>query len=223
MKKYALSLLAVIVAVAAGYWLVITPDNPLTRAFQRKISDIDSRIIVGPYPNKSDFRLLRDHQVNLIVSLLDPRLPYENTLLEEERKIAQQYGIRLLNFPMASIIGYKFGENYENNAIAAADVIANTSEKVYLHCYLGMHRIQVVRDILNTRGIPAGTYTIRHGEREMSRRLLDAADIDYHAGRYEESLNTLAKIAQREDSRCFHFAGLESLPAWSQARGKNNF
>lgn len=194
---FGLTLLA-IAAGGAGYWVLITPGNSFTRLFQRKITDVDAPIVIGPYPVERDFRLLKDHQVRLVVSLLDPALPYEKTLLERERQLAAKHGMRVVNFPMSSILGKKFGGYYDDSAARAADLIAKSGEKLYLHCYLGLHRIQVVRDLLAARGVQSGMYTIRQAERDKSRRLLDAAEASYQGGRYEEALASLALIPPAE-------------------------
>jgi tetratricopeptide (TPR) repeat protein len=206
-------LLAALLAGVTGYLVLINPDNPLTRLFSRRITDTDSRIVVGPYPVERDFRLLQAGKVTHIVSLLDPALPYEKTLLEKERVLAAKYGMRLENFPMASVLGRKFGDYYEGNAERAAAIIAATSDKVYLHCYLGLHRIQAVRDRLSARGVGSATYLIRQAERDQQRRLLDAAEAAYNAGHYEDALTALARIPPPALT-----VPARQLQAWSQYR-----
>lgn len=196
-----------------GYVVLINPDNPLTRRFQRKLSEVDSRILIGPYPVEADFRLLRDHRVTLIVSLLDPALPYEGTLLEKEKRLAAAYGMRVANFPMASILGRGFGSNYEKSAAQAAKVIAGTTDKVYLHCYLGLHRIQVVKDLLVARGVGSARYLVRLGEREKARLVLDAAEAAYNNQRYADALTTLGQLPPADRS-----AGGRILEAWAHYR-----
>jgi hypothetical protein len=101
-RMLGLTVLAVVLMAAAGWYVLITPGNPLTRLFQRDISDVDARIIVGPFPEEADFRLLKQHQVNLIVTLLNPGIPYEATLLEREKVMAATFGLELRSFPMSS-------------------------------------------------------------------------------------------------------------------------
>lgn len=198
-KKFILrGLVFLLAAGAAGYLVLINPDNPFTRLFQRRITDIDSRIVIGPYPVERDFKKLAGAHVGLIVSLLDPAIPYEHTLLEKEKRLAAAYGMRLQNFPMASILGRKFGGYYLNSAADAAAAIAGTGDKVYLHCYLGLHRIMIVRDLLAAKGIGSERYALRQAEREKSRSLLDAADAAFQGRRYDEALAQLAQIMPEE-------------------------
>ena len=189
---------ALLCGAAGAWWVLLNPDNAFTRLFARDISDVRARIIIGPYPAERDLRLLKDNGVVLIVTLLDPAIPYEATLLAQERERAARFGFTLENYPMSSVLGQRFGRSYDENAIQAADSIARSTGKVYLHCYLGMHRIQVVRDILATRGVVSGTYTVRQGERSEARVDIDKAEADYGAGRYDQALARLTKLDDRE-------------------------
>lgn len=187
-----------VLALAAGYAFLITPDNPVLRIFRGEISDISADVIIGPYPLENDIKRLRDNGVGTIVSLLDPALPYENQLLEQEKELAKQHGMQLLNFPMASILGQKLGNYYENNASAAAEAIAAAKGKVYLHCYLGIHRVATVKKLLETRQIKVGRYTLQEGERSPLAMQLDAAEKNYHEGRYQQAqqlLNSMKKLS----------------------------
>lgn len=208
----AVAVLAVIGAGAAWY-ILITPSNPLTRLFQRQISDTDARIIIGPYPEDHDFELLKKNDVRLVVTLLNPQIPYEANLLAREKTTAAKHGIELRSYPMSSILGQRFGDEYDKSASAAAEAIAGAQGKVYLHCYLGMHRIQVVRDLLASRGIEAGRYAVRAGERSTEALLLDAAEADYKAGRYADAITAIAKI---DDAKLTD--DMRMLLGWSRYR-----
>src|SRR5579863_2713508 len=102
-RRTTIVVVCVILAVAAAFWVLITPDNPLTSYFSAPITVRDARVIVGPYPREADFQLLKRNHVDTVVSLLDPKLPFERVLLDRERSLAEQYGMRLLDFPMGSL------------------------------------------------------------------------------------------------------------------------
>ncbi len=73
MKRVILILALLAVGGAGvGWYVLITPNNPLTRLFQRQISDTDARIIIGPYPEDADFQLLQRAGVTTVVTLLNP-------------------------------------------------------------------------------------------------------------------------------------------------------
>jgi tetratricopeptide (TPR) repeat protein len=205
--------LLVLGAIAAGWYLLITPSNPVTRMFRRSIADVDARIVTGPYPDDSDLALLKQHQVTLVVTLLNPAIPYEATLLQREQTAASRLGLTLRNFPMSSILGQRFGEDYDRNAAAAAEAIASTSEKVYLHCYLGMHRVKAVRELLATKGVDTSTYAVKQGDRTEGARLLDAAEAEYQARRYAEAIEILGKINPAETTDAARL-----LRGWSHYR-----
>ena len=142
----------------AAFWILLTPDNPVTTLFRSPMSDVHERVVTGPYPVQDDFEHLSANGITVDVSLLDPKIPYERVLLDQERRNGQRYGIQVINFPMASILGQKMGSYYEKDALMAANTIDSLrkSRKVYLHCYLGEHRTIAVKQILMQRGVIRG-------------------------------------------------------------------
>lgn len=181
---------------SAVYVVLITPDNPVMRILRGEISDISTDIIIGPYPVESDIKQLRENGIETIVSLLDPALPYEKQLLEQESLLTKQYQMKLLSFPMASILGQKMGAYYDNNAKAAAEAIAVTKGKVYLHCYLGIYRVATVKNLLEPRQINVGRYTLQKGERSQLDMQLDAAEKNYLEGNYQQAQHFLDAMKQ---------------------------
>ena len=165
-KNTVITAFVILIVLGLAAWIVlISPNNPVTRFFSQSISDINARIVVGPYPLDNDFRRFKAAKIGLIVTMLNPEIPYEAVLLKQEQERSDRFKIPVKNFPMSSILGQRFGDSYDKNAAAAADEIAAFPGKVYLHCYLGIHRIRVVRDLLAKKGIEAGKYTERKGER----------------------------------------------------------
>lgn len=183
-----------LLGIAIGYWVLITPENPILRIFRGEISDVSANIITGPYPIEKDFKRLSENNIKMIVSLLDPALPYEKQLLDQESELAGRYGMQLLNFPMASILGQKFGAYYEQNATRAAETIANHAGKLYLHCYLGVHRIGTVKKLLEAKQIKVARYTLQEGERSGQALKLDAAEVKFNEGDYQQALKLLDEI-----------------------------
>lgn len=192
MKK----LLALAGLAALAFWILTHPDNFLTRRFQSKITSLDSHVVVGPYPLESDFPVLKSHGVTTLVILLDPRLPYERVLLAREMELARKHGLTALNFPMASVLGRRLGRDYQLQAERAAEAAARSPGKVYLNCYLGVHRVKVVADLLKARENSVGRYLLRPFERSPEERALDRAQEEFDAGRYESCLGRLGKIGR---------------------------
>jgi len=201
-------IVSILLVVGLGAWVLFNPQNWFTRLFQARIADFDARVVVGPYPSEDDFAALRANGVSTDVSLLDPALPYERGLLAREKSLAAKYGIAFVDFPMESFFGTRFGPDYDHEAQLAADFVAKSKGRVYVHCYLGMHRVRAVEDRLADSGTAYATYLLNRGSRSMDSRLLDEAQSDYDAGRYE-----LALKAERGISSPTIAARL--LAAWS--------
>ena len=205
MKKAVVA--GVIGLITAIWWIAVTPDNLLLRKWRARQQDLTAKVIVGPYPLEADFRTLKRRNVTLIVSLLNPQLPYERVLLDKERAAAAAAGIELRNFPMTSMWGHEVGDRSAVNGRAAADAARNAKGKVYLHCYLGIHRARSVADLIAGRAAVT-SYQPRASERSEERKLLDAADAAYARGDYAETLRVLAQIRHPD-------AGAHALRGWA--------
>jgi len=205
-KKKPLIVTAVAAVLAAAWWVAITPDNVVLRRWRARQQDLTAKVIIGPYPLERDFATLKQRGVTLIICLLNPELPYERHLLAQERAAAAKAGIELRNFPMTSLWGREVGDHSAKNAQAAAKAAREAPGKVYLHCYLGIHRARNVADLI------AGQTTITQMpnkvERTAQRRVLDEADAAYHRGNYAETLRLLQTIEQPG-------ADVHALRGWS--------
>ena len=184
----------------ASFWVLISPDNPVTQYFSAPVSVRDAKIIVGPYPREADFALLKRNGVTTIVSLLDPKVPFEHVLLDRERTLAIQYGMTLLDFPMGSLFNHHIGGDYETQAKHAALAVANASGRVYLHCYLGMHRVGTVESLIAKTGQTTGVYLASHGLRSADANLLDQAQNAYDSGDYRQTLRVLLNVVEKSEA-----------------------
>lgn len=132
----------------AGVWVLLHPASFVVQPWRAQQSVTGSRFVFGPYPVDADMHRLKAEGITTIISLLNPSLPYEASLLDDEKERAGRLGIRVLNFPMGSILGQRFGADYERNSRAAAEAAIASQGTVYIHCYLGLHRARSVRDYL---------------------------------------------------------------------------
>lgn len=197
----------VIVLGAAIWWIAITPDHLLLRKWRARQQDLTAKVIVGPYPLEADFPTLKRRNVTLIVSLLNPQLPYERVLLDRERAAAAAAGIELRNFPMTSMWGHEVGDESARNGRAAAEAARNAKGNVYLHCYLGIHRARSVADLIAGRA-SVTSYQPRASERSADRKKLDDADAAYARNDHAETLRILAQIEEPD-------AGVHALRGWA--------
>lgn len=185
-----------LVGGAAGVWALLHPAAFWLKPWRPQAQAFDSRIIFGPYPTEADFQSLQNKGVTTIVSLLDSDLPYEAVLLGQEKALAAKYGMKVLNFPMASILGQSFGKDYVAMSQAAAKAVLEDPGIVYLHCYLGLHRAENVRKLL-----AAGHATVRHegavaSERSPDTLALDRANFAFLDRNYELALKELEAIKE---------------------------
>jgi tetratricopeptide (TPR) repeat protein len=206
-RKLILLLSLLVAGGSGGFWVLSTPANPLTAFFRSPISDLSQRVVVGPYPTEGDFIALQRNHIETIVTLLDPSLPYERVALYSEIALASRYNMRVLNFPMASVLGQTMGDYYVQNAHAAAEAIARMPGKVYLHCYLGVHRTATVRNLLQTKGVLVANDFNRKKPSD-DELLWQDAQADYALGRFQEALEKIQKIKKPD-------AAVRNLQAWS--------
>jgi len=185
---------------AAAFWVLITPDNPLTQYFSAPVTVRDAKIIIGPYPREADFALLKRNGVTTVVSLLDPKLPFERVLLDREETLAAEYGMTFRDFPMGSLFNQHIAGDYETEARLAAKAVAGATGRVYLHCYLGMHRVGAVETLLAHTGQTTGVYTASHGMRSADANMLDQAQNAYDSGDYRQTLRLLLGVVEKSEA-----------------------
>ncbi|GAB3747058.1 tetratricopeptide repeat protein [Lysobacter olei] len=195
-------LLAAVVAClllgAFGTWVLLHPASIWVQPWRAERSDSAERIIFGPYPVEADFEFLKKRGVTTIVSLLNPDLPYERLLLEEERERAARHGMTVKNFPMGSILGQTFGKDYAANSRAAAEAALRAEGPAYIHCYLGLHRAKnVQRHLADFASSETYAGSVKR-ERSPDRMALDEASRAHREGRYQDSLGELAKIQTKD-------------------------
>jgi hypothetical protein len=103
----------------------------------------DERISYGPYPDEQKIAELQDAGYDGVIALLSPKIPFERVLLEEEIQHGRDAGIPVYSEPMLPWIGgnQKSFEEIEK-------LVAQKDKQFYIHCYLGKHRVDLVRQEL---------------------------------------------------------------------------
>lgn len=198
---------------ATGVWVLLHPGSFWLQPWRAQQKEVSSRFIFGPYPLADDFPALQKKGVRTIISLLDPSLPYEKVLLDQETALATRHGMSVRNFPMASILGQRFGADYDANSRAAAQAAIDGQGVAYIHCYLGMHRARNVQKILEAYAhVDTGTYTggVQSG-RNADTQALDQANFAFMRGQYQAALEHLGTMHERSDAA-------RLLEGWSQYR-----
>ena len=192
-RKFIFAFLPLALA-GTGYWLLITPDNPFTRAVRGRFSDITARVATGPNPVEDDFRVLSQARFATIISLLDSRLVYEGTLIDRERALAQAYNMRFINIPMSSIMGRRVHADYDDQVRKAVEAVLREPGKVYVHCYLGLHRARSVADQLEARGVHLSMYGTPNSGLTPDNRLYYDAQLAFQQQRYQAAIDTLSQV-----------------------------
>ncbi len=203
---------------AAGVWVLLHPASFVVQPWRAQQSVTGARFVFGPYPVDADMHRLKAEGITTIISLLNPRLPYEASLLNDEKERAGRLGIRVLNFPMGSILGQRFGADYERNSRAAAEAAIASQGTVYIHCYLGLHRARSVRDYLEQHAGNVATRqfdgAIEHG-RTPRQLANERAQGLFEQDDYDGALRELASVQPMD-------YGAHVLDGWIRLRRGEN-
>jgi predicted protein tyrosine phosphatase len=145
-------LLAVIAAAPAYLFLAnfaaVEPYLVPLHAIQAGVRQVSPYVIVGPYPDAKTLRLLHERGTNVVISLLDKDLIYENSLITRENALASTIGMQAFNAPMDSSQPRTSPLNAAALSRIRAFVSNHPQTQIYIHCYLGKHRAQQVAAML---------------------------------------------------------------------------
>lgn len=108
---------------------------------QDKVHVVSAQVIVGPYPDDQRLRQLKAAGVTSVVTLMDARLIYEDGLIAKERREEESLGLHFFNFPMDSSEPPASPLNDAALRRLRTMLAAQKTGKVYVHCYLGKHRV----------------------------------------------------------------------------------
>jgi hypothetical protein len=97
-------------------------------------------------------RVLKRQGTTVDLSLLNLSLPQEVALHEQQKMYGVKEGIEVLSFPL-SYLNLESAENKETVSNVASYIRHNSGKKIYIHCYLGRHRVKVVEDELSRQGL----------------------------------------------------------------------
>ena len=101
------------------------------------------RLTFGSYPDLQKLEQLEDQDYDGVIALLNPNIPFERVLLNDEKTNGKEVGIEVYSFPMLPWVS----ENGESLRGIDSLVLEN-DKRYYIHCYLGKHRVDLVRQRL---------------------------------------------------------------------------
>jgi tetratricopeptide (TPR) repeat protein len=208
-----LVVLILVVGTSAAYLILLNPGSIFVRWAQAALPDRITMITMGPYPEEGDFKTLKKNGVKYDVTLLDPRLPYEKSLIEREEAVAARYGIVVKIFPMASIFDQKVFPDYLEQQEKAVDFLRHLDAPAYVHCYLGKHRVLHVREALAKAGVPERFFQASGSSQEYwdTMHRVNEAIVTFREGDYAKVLETLAPVKIKD-------VDVSYLRGWSHYR-----
>ncbi|MDQ7039223.1 MAG: hypothetical protein Q9N26_08560 [Aquificota bacterium] len=95
----------------------------------------------GYFLNEEFVRFLKRHRIRTVVTLLDPDMYHERSLISEEKKVLRRHGIRVVVVPLKPF--YR-----DPKRISRIRSIIRRGRAVYIHSYLGRVRVKYVEEAI---------------------------------------------------------------------------
>ncbi|OEH94297.1 hypothetical protein [Bacillus solimangrovi] len=130
------------------FYLFVNTDTVLVSLSRGDVQQSNERFTFGPYPTLEDMKQLKEDGYDGIITLLNPKIVFENKLLRNEIRNGEEIELPVYSFPMLPWIG----EN-KNSIDGIMNLIKeDESKRYYIHCYLGKHRVDYIkRLVINTQ------------------------------------------------------------------------
>lgn len=132
----------------AGFTFFFLLDTDLLVALQLtgREETQGERLTFGSYPDEAKLRELEAEGYDGVITLLNPDIPFERVLLEREQASAEEIGIPVRSYPMLPWI------SQNERALTGIAALVGGEGRYYIHCYLGKHRVELVRRKLDAGG-----------------------------------------------------------------------
>jgi protein tyrosine phosphatase (PTP) superfamily phosphohydrolase (DUF442 family) len=108
-----------------------------------ELKEIHENIIVGPYPTEREIIKLKKMGVTEIINIMDSTSAIESRLIDEGKKLAEKYNFKYMSFPM-SFTKLESAENNNQVSLLIQHILSTKGTKIYIHCYLGRHRVSLL-------------------------------------------------------------------------------
>ncbi len=134
--------LALVMLVAAGFvfYEFMHPKTGMIAGSRGQIDQASDQLTFGPYPDAPLLTDLKRQRYDGVISILHPAIPFEKILLDEEKKNGAELGIQIYSVPMLPWIS---GDKEQLATIAK--LLQQPGKRYYVHCYLGEHRVNLVK------------------------------------------------------------------------------
>ncbi len=138
---------AVIVASFATFYFLLDTDFIVALGEMNEENVEGERFTYGSYPDARKIEELKDEGYDGVITLLNPDIPFENVLLKKELGNGEEAGISIYSYSMLPWIS----EN-EKPLREIEELTTGDEKRYYVHCYLGKHRVDYVRQTLDGTG-----------------------------------------------------------------------
>ena len=132
-----------ILLTVGGLYYFLNTGTALVQSSQADIVEGD-RFTFGPYPEGDDLKRLKEEGYDGIISLLSTTLPIEKPLLDKEIKLGNEVGLDVYSLPMLPWVG-----DNSKSLDKVKELIHKDEKRYYVHCYLGRHRVDIVKQVVN--------------------------------------------------------------------------
>ena len=110
------------------------------RYVKARMEAVNEHVVVGPYADPADLASLKGSGVSTVVSLLDPSVVYEKSLIERETSEAPQAGLRFVNLPIRASEPLNSAANQNSARRLEMLFSAQPQGKIYVHGFLNAPR-----------------------------------------------------------------------------------
>ena len=133
-----------IIASFATFYFLLDTDFMVALGEMTEENVEGERFTYGSYPDARRIEELKDEGYDGVITLLNPDIPFENVLLKKELGNSEEAGIPIYSYPMLPWISDNEGPLREIKELTTDD-----EKRYYVHCYLGKHRVDYVRQMLD--------------------------------------------------------------------------
>ena len=133
-----------IIASFATFYFLLDTDFMVALGEMTEENVEGERFTYGSYPDARRIEELKDEGYDGVITLLNPDIPFENVLLKKELGNGEEAGIPIYSYPMLPWISDNEGPLREIKELTTDD-----EKRYYVHCYLGKHRVDYVRQMLD--------------------------------------------------------------------------
>lgn len=151
----ALILLAGIPA-SYGIFNIFEPEHFPIKFLRGDVVEVSDRLVVGPYPTEDEIVRLKKLGVTELIGLMNSQMPFEMPLIAKEKSLAEKYKLGFRNVPLMYLPNLESKQNLARVAELVSE-LRESSNRVYVHCYLGRHRVGLVKTEYLKAMNPAGS------------------------------------------------------------------